>query len=114
MSELFEKGRVVAVLWGYFRTLGGGFGVHLEIFPRTERGTGTAGTVLQEPDLSIKTLLEYRETLSPEEPSEPKTRTSPNGTLGPSFFYRNYLVGQEQASREGTSEDFSQTSNLRW
>ena len=45
------------------------------VFPGTERGTGTARTVFQEPkplSLSIKTLLQYPETLSPEAPSKPK------------------------------------------
>ena len=52
------------------------------VFVGTEKGTGTAGTVFQEPQpepepcLSVKTLLMYRETLSSEEPSEPKTGTA--------------------------------------
>ena len=51
-------------------------------FPGTGGRTGTAGTVFQEPkpepepSLSDRTLLKHRETTSPREPSEPKTRTA--------------------------------------
>ena len=52
------------------------------VFPGTGGRTGTAGTVFQEPkpepepSLSDKPLLKHRETTSPQEPSEPKTRTA--------------------------------------
>ena len=47
----------------------------------TESGTGTDGTVFQEPKpepepcFPLKTALRHRGTLSPEEPSKPKTGT---------------------------------------
>ena len=52
--------------------------------PGTQRGTGITGTVFLEPKeepepcLSAKTLLKCQETLSPEEPSEPRTGTIPS------------------------------------
>ena len=49
-----------------------------KIFAGTERGTGTAGTVFQEPKpcLSFLTELKQRKTFFAEEPPEPKTRTA--------------------------------------